>query len=219
MKYIEKAIKIILSIVLVILFTPFFLYLYLHPYSDISNLLIEIVLVCPSFFICIYAIWSNFFENRKRVEKFIFYFVFLINSLFMFAIAFFTIELGIRDDIHEGYIQDGLISNITIALLSSLSFFSIFCLSLTILMFINNLIFNNSPLKWWNWLIVTAIPLICSIVCLIFWDKILFSIIGIPNMIMEKNFLLSYLVIVLLFAIYLIYDKYKKSKLKNTQIQ
>ncbi len=208
MKHIEKAIKIILSVVLAILFIPLFLY---------SDLVPEILVMSVPFFIYIYAIWSNLFENRKRKEKLLFYLMFLINNLFMFVIAFFT-EVGVRDAIHEGDMQEGLISQITSAWMPYFNFFSTFCFFLIVLTFINNLIFNNRSLKWWNWLIVTVIPLICSIVCLIFWNKILSNVIYIPFMIIGGGRQFFYTML-LFFVIYLIYDKYKQSKLKKSQTQ
>ncbi len=178
MKYIEKTIKIILSIVLVMLFIPFFLY----SSFDILRLVVNIVFFGTLLYIYIYAIWTNLFENEKRGIKFFFYFIFLIMNFVIFFIAFFT-DFGIRDDIHEGNMQEGLISSIINVWLPYFTFFSNFCFFLIILMFINNLVFNNRPLKWRSWLIVAAISLVCAVVCSIFCENILYYIIFFPSVI------------------------------------
>ncbi len=213
MKYIEKTIKIILSIVLIILFIPFFLF----TNFDIFSLVSTIIFTSTSFFIYIYAVWSSLFENRKRRSKFFSDFLFLINNLFIFTIALLT-KFNEKEAIAQGYMQKGLISQITNVWMPYFTFFYNFCFFTTVLIFIDNLIRNNRPLKWKSWFVITTISLICSVVCLLIWEDILFHLLSFAFVIMQSGLQFFYAVL-LFFAIYLIYDKYKKNKLKKSQIQ
>ncbi len=163
----EKIIKIILYILIVLLYLPSVLMSIFTPFvTFILPLLFSIFLIVFNIII----IKNNLFEKSKRVRKLILYFAISVINAFSFI---YIVMISIANYEENKNINEVSINHI----LDSITYFWIylfltfitFNFFLGIVLFIDNIIRNNRPLKWYNWVILILI----SITFLIILFKVL----------------------------------------------
>ncbi len=184
---IEEIVKLILSIFIILLFLPLIIVVllpflsFIWKYTFTDNLINFIVIFLPvsviSFFAMLFylkIIKTNFFNFSSRGRKIVLYIIFFILNivLCLFSIGVLEMYNDILSSIFENKISSFKTLIPIIEKVVTPSYLSFFLINsfLPIPLFIDNIVRDGYPLKWYNWVIV----IFSTILLLIIFSIIVF---------------------------------------------
>ncbi len=167
---IKSAVKVALPLIAsALIFLPSLICMFFLGYPNEIYIFHFIVFIFM-FFLYPQMIRFVFIRRLEKYENNVLYIIFgVINFFVFFLICFYSFMFyyGIR-----GNKKDYLLPNITSYFLLQSIFVSIFVFFFFIAIFFDNIIRKNQPLKLKNWVIITSISIIISIILFVLFIKV-----------------------------------------------